>query len=328
MTGLSTYKILNFKDLDNSSNDYENYLDLEINKNKFRPEISLIIDNNKKYKIPITEATKCEFNDRLYKINVNCAFSKSNIEFTFDRNDWSSYKIAKEQLNELKAKKFNYIYYDNGRIKYIGETIPLQEMIEDNSLDQYKSIKSVAHGLGTQYFNSEESKVQYTGSFENGIFQGKGTLHSYDGRAFIECNNFTSGYPSLYGKIGFNLINNSDFISADQKSKLESIDFDNIQDKFDLNEFFTFYRNYDEFVLSHDYIKSIISYILVDINYDFDTLSDKEKIKSLNNKVKNLEKKVDEFKGEIDCKYNLFKDRVLNISIALCGVYVLKNIIF
>ena len=29
--------------------------------------------------------------------------------------------------------------------------------------------------------------------------------------------------------------------------------------------------------IPHDYIKSIVSYILVDINYDFDTLSDKEK---------------------------------------------------
>ena len=330
MNGKSTYKVIKFKDFNDRANDnLDGYSSFEINDNKFRPEISLISDekrkNFKNYNFSIVESTNFEFNDRTYEIKIICGFNRCNVEFTFDKNDWSSYKHAKDFLNSLKSKKYSYIYYDNGRIKYIGETIPIQEAIDDVNFAQYKSIKSQAHGLGTQYFDCDEMKIQYAGSFQNGNFEGDGTLYSYDGKAYIECKNFQDGLPTCFGKIMFN---NEEIININDKDKLEQIDFDDIYSKFEDNKLPTIYRNYENFVLSKNFIKHIVEYILDDMNYEFDTLSDKEKIKSLKEEIKELKKNLNEFKMDSSQKYTYLKDTIFNFTIGFCGICFLKSYIF
>lgn len=125
---------------------------------------------------------------------------KSIIEF--DSSSSSAYSEFKNHFENLLTTEQETLYYQSGRVKYIGSIKKL------DNLEFY-------NGEGTLYFDSYFNKVQYTGEFEDGDFDGSGKFFNMDNNMTLIANNISNGIPVQNGKLIVNFRNRKEIIDID-----------------------------------------------------------------------------------------------------------------
>jgi hypothetical protein len=144
---------------------------------------------------------------------------KYNTTFHFDSQSASAFTDFKQKLTEMINQKVETIYYPNEHLYYFGETI----VDKDNM--------KIPHGLGTIHYDSDISKVKYTGEFENGNYDGAGEFFSYDNKISIKANNISNGIPTQKGVLLINLKVNPESFDIDFNYIFESFKLVEKKDK-------------------------------------------------------------------------------------------------
>lgn len=125
---------------------------------------------------------------------------KSIIEF--DSNSSSAYTDFKSQFQNLINTEHQTIYYDSGRIKYIGDV-----KNEDD--------KNLINGEGIFYHDTFFNKPKYIGEFEDNNFDGSGKFFNIDNNISLIANNISNGIPVQTGKLIVDFRNRKEIINVD-----------------------------------------------------------------------------------------------------------------
>jgi hypothetical protein len=124
----------------------------------------------------------------------------------FDNNSHSAYSKFKQLLEDCMDSTNETIYYMSGNISYIGTLI-----IKEN--------QGIPNGTGAAYYDTRVPMIKYYGEYENGLYDGKGTFYSMDGKITLVCNNISNGIPTQLCKLHF------DYNKLSIKNKTIEFDF-------------------------------------------------------------------------------------------------------
>lgn len=225
------------------------------------------------------------------KINEN--------NIVFDRNSAASFKKFKETLSNYMKTENTQIFYNSDNLKYIG---PVKNSVNDDFADLGQN---VPHGKGVLFYDFDENelKSKYSGSFNEGQYDGNGIFYDETNYISIEAPNISNGIPQR--KIN---------IKYDKKSK--EVDVKDIWDQVGYNRFSDSKEIY-EYVSSDDFVKEV-AYMFIDNKeldeYLFNNRSINDRIKYLKDINEYLEIKQDELSKDIyDLKKELYNFRFISI---------------
>lgn len=154
-------------------------------------------------------------------------------EIKFDSSSSSAYTAFKTEFEKLLNSKKVTEYYNSGRVKYVGDITSTDECNNYN-------------GDGTIYYDSYYSRAQYTGEFEDGIFDGSGKFYNHDNNIILEANNISNGIPVQKGKLHVNFKHRQEVIE---------VNFDDLWFKLGLTD----KSKKRDFVKSSDFVNIITS---------------------------------------------------------------------
>ena len=153
-----------------------------------------------------------------YRDNNNMEQITSIIKF--DNNSSSAYNDFKKNFNEMYNTKYETEYYTSGREMYVGEVLYRKDS-KDVVIDR------IPNGMGTMYYDLPGHMIKYSGEFEAGLYDGKGTLYSKDNKISLTLNNISSGVPIKKGKL---------HINYSKKKETIEIDFNDIWKKYNITD--------------------------------------------------------------------------------------------
>lgn len=143
-----------------------------------------MLNNNNRITIDITSKMGlnhyCDQSSMTYKFVLNDEYC-----IEFDEYSYSAAHIFYDTIHKIMGSDYQIIKYDSGNIRYMGETL-----------------NDKPHGENIfEYFDKADKIIKYRGDFENGIYDGAGTFHSFRGDVRISFNNICNGVPNGKGKI-------------------------------------------------------------------------------------------------------------------------------
>ena len=128
----------------------------------------------------------------LYDTTFECKIN--NIMIKFDNNSASAWTNFKTELCIIVNTKNEIIKYDSGNPMCIGD------------ITKYDDNSKKLNGNGTLFYDYP-NKIKYIGDFVEGLMEGSGTFHSFDGYITISVNNIVSSIPKLQGELIINYPN-------------------------------------------------------------------------------------------------------------------------
>lgn len=300
--------IVNFtkdvSDLANTTDKLDGFLELIESETKI-PIISIRSKKDKNddtnetllYKFITKNFAKVEFDDNElqfyleYKDGYN-QFQTYKSLINFDQNSSSAYKTFKDSFQKLINSKLETKFYSNGRIRYTGEVLELED--ED----------SLLNGNGTLYYNSENNEIKYTGEFEDDEFDGSGKFYSKDKNIYLIANNISNGIPNQKGKL---------IIKIKNKEEVFEVNFNELWKDFDLNG----KKDIKSFVNKNNFVNEVAQYYwpvedkcIDDICFENKTLEEQNLI--LLNEIRNLRFELLEMKNTMPKGYNQAFDNFSN----------------
>lgn len=148
---------------------------------------------------------KFDDNQKTCSLTYKDGYSRS-IEYQsimeFDSNSSSAYTDFKSQFQNLINTDRQTIYYDSGRIKYMGD-------VKNEDGDE------IINGEGTLYHDTFLNKPKYIGEFEDNEFDGSGKFFNIDNNISLVANNISNGIPVQTGKLIVDFRNRKEIIDID-----------------------------------------------------------------------------------------------------------------
>ena len=296
---MSTQYIVKFSKNLNSlfpSEKVDGFVELIPSKNKYSsPTISVRTHQDSSdtnniqllYKFITSNFAKVDFDDnkKICSINYSDGYSRSidyNSSIEFDDSSSSAYSKFKKSFEELLNSSKKTIYYDSGRVKYIGDVITEEEKMSYN-------------GEGSLYFDCYKNTLKYTGEFEEDDFDGAGKFYNMDGNVTLMANNISNGIPVQNGKLHINFRNREEIIDINFTELWVKLGVDSKDDRRKL-------------VKSDDFLNVVASYYITGTSKNikqllFEDKSVPEQNIELWNQVQDL--KVEVLKSRNDLNINL-----------------------
>lgn len=243
------------------------------------------------YDVPVLSVKTCEEcknSQLLYKFITNSInsvnFNDEKMEFvldenkiTFDKNSSSAYMQFKDLVINTVNSQFETELYPSGNVYYVGEMIMIGN-------------KKVPHGQGFMYYDTSEHKLQYSGEFENGQFDGAGIFYNKTGNISLKANNISNNIPTQKGKLDVKFKNKNDTFDVDFFESWEELEvYDNL--------------SVIELIKSEEFLEK-----LTDLFCDFDddeTLEDLQfECKSTDDKLVEIRKQLKQVTQDIEDKHD------------------------
>ncbi len=249
------------------------------------------------YKFITKNFAKVEFEDNEHKffLEYKDGYNKFHTYkslIQFDDNSSSAYTTFKDSFQKLINSKLETKFYSNGRIRYTGEVLEMED--ED----------SLLNGNGTLYYNSENNEIKYTGEFEDDHFDGSGRFYSKDKNLYLIANNISNGIPTQKGKL---------IVKIKNKEEIFEVIFNDLWVNFDLKDKIKI-RN---FVNSNNFVDEVAHYYwpieekcIDDICFENKTLEEQNLI--LLNEIRNLRFELLEMKDRKPKEYGQAFDNFSN----------------
>lgn len=289
---------------------------IEVKKNYRYSTITINTENDK-----FSPTNKIMLNIYIYNKDNNMTYDDSLMEcyinnsiIKFDENSSSAWSDFITNIKQIIETENQIVKYNSGNIMFIGDVITNYGI-------------QCINGTGTQFYDTNASKIKYTGEFDNGMYDGSGTYYSYDEKIVLIANNISGGIPISKGKIKFSYKSYSDeFI----------IDFYNLWDHYKL---ITSQEKRD-FVMSDKFTEMIAKYIetiaksIDDGNkwkcdktleeLKFSETSTDDKITYMYNRIKLLESiviKQKEYIKKNEQEYTNFFGIILGLQLTMIGCH-------
>jgi hypothetical protein len=161
------------------------------------------------YQIITNNINSLNFDDKKMEFNLN------DSKITFDKNSPSAYTQFKDLVIDYVNIKFESILYPSGNVYYVGEVIT-------------KDDEKLPHGQGFMYYDTSDYKLQYSGEFENGLFDGAGIFYNKTGNISLKANNISNNIPTQKGKLEVKFKNRNKTFDVDFFESWEDLEvYDN-----------------------------------------------------------------------------------------------------
>jgi hypothetical protein len=168
------------------------------------------------YDVPVLSVKTCEEcknSQLLYKFITNSInnlnFNDEKMEFVldenkimFDKNSASAYLQFKNIIISTVNSQYETELYPSGNVYYVGEVIMIGN-------------KKIPHGQGFMYYDTSDYKLQYSGEFENGLFDGAGKFYNKTGNISLKANNISNNIPTQKGKLEVKFKNRNETFDID-----------------------------------------------------------------------------------------------------------------